>query len=64
MTVLLMYSQGGSIEYTSVAQQWISVNHIENTSSPIVVFAARCIATEVIELLPAYLLPRIVVSFT
>jgi hypothetical protein len=36
------------------AQQWIYANHIENNSSSVVVFTARCIATEVIRLLPAY----------
>jgi hypothetical protein len=45
------------MENKSVAQQWIYVNHIENTSSFIVVFTARCIATEVSGLLPAYSLP-------
>jgi hypothetical protein len=43
-----------TIENTSIAQQWIYANHIENNSSFIVVFTARCTATEVIWLLPAY----------
>jgi hypothetical protein len=55
---LFMSSRDGSIENISVAQQWIYANHMENTSSSIVVFTARCIATEVIRLLPAYSLSR------
>jgi hypothetical protein len=43
---------------TSVAQQCIYANHIENTSFHFVVFAARCMATEIIRLLSAYPLPR------
>jgi hypothetical protein len=43
-----------TIQNTSVVQQWIYTNHIENTSSSIVAFTARCIITEVIRLLPAY----------
>jgi hypothetical protein len=39
---------------TSVVQQWIDSNHIENTSSSIVVFTVRCTATEVIRLLFEY----------
>jgi hypothetical protein len=46
------------MENTSVAQQWIYANHIENTSSSIVVFTVRCIETEVIRLLRAYSLSR------
>jgi hypothetical protein len=46
------------MEKTSVAQQWIYANYIENTSSSIVVFTARFIATDVIRLLPAYSLQR------
>jgi hypothetical protein len=38
---------------TSVAQQWIYTNHIENNFFCIVVFTARCIVTEVFRLLPA-----------
>jgi uncharacterized membrane protein required for colicin V production len=48
----------------SVAQQWIYAEDIENTASSIVVFTARCIATEIIRLLPAYSLSLIVVGFT
>jgi hypothetical protein len=33
-------------------------DHIQNTASSIVVFTARCIAAEVIRLLPAYSLSR------
>jgi hypothetical protein len=36
MTGLLIYSRSGLIENTSVAQQWIYTNHIENTASSIV----------------------------
>jgi hypothetical protein len=50
--LLCIRSRGGPIENTSVAQQWIYVKNIENTSSSIVVFTGRCIATEVIRLLP------------
>jgi hypothetical protein len=46
-TGLPIQSRGGHIENTSVAQQWIYVNHIESTFSFIVVFTAHCIATEI-----------------
>jgi hypothetical protein len=42
------------MQNTSVAQQWIYANHRENTSSSVVVFTARCIATEIIRFLPVY----------
>jgi hypothetical protein len=45
-------------ENTSVAQQWIYADHIENISSSIVVFRALFMATEVFRLLPAYSLQR------
>jgi hypothetical protein len=51
------------MENISVAHQWIYANHIENTVSSIV-FTARCIESEVIRLLPAYSLWRIVGGFT
>jgi hypothetical protein len=51
-------SRGGHIENSSVAQQWIYANHIENTASSVVIFRARCIATEVIRLLSVYSLSR------
>jgi hypothetical protein len=38
--VVFILSRGGSIENTSVAQQWIYVNHTENTASSIVAFTA------------------------
>jgi hypothetical protein len=56
--LLYSYTQGGSIENTSGAQKWIYANHIENTSSSVVVYTARCIETEVIRLLFAYSLSR------
>jgi hypothetical protein len=51
-----MYESASLISVTAqrTAQQWIYANHIENTSSSIVVFTARCIGTEVIQFLPAY----------
>jgi hypothetical protein len=61
---LYVQSRGGPAENTSVAQQWIYVSHIENTASSIIVFTALCIKTEVIRLLLAYLLSRIVVGYT
>jgi hypothetical protein len=48
---------GRTHKNTSVTQQWLYENHIENTSSSIV-FTACCIATEVIGFLPAYSLSR------
>jgi hypothetical protein len=57
-------SRCGSIENISVAPQRIHANHRENTASSIVVFTERCIKTEIIRLLPAYSLSRIVVGFT
>jgi hypothetical protein len=47
-----------TLKNTSVAQQWIYENRIENTSSFAVIFTARCMATEVILLLPLCLLLR------
>jgi hypothetical protein len=47
-----------TIENKPLAQQWIYANHIENTSSSIVVFTARYIVKEVIRLLLAYSLLR------
>jgi hypothetical protein len=58
MTALLIQSQGGSIENTSIAQQWIYMNHTENTASSIVVYTVHCTAMGVIWLLPAYSLLR------
>jgi hypothetical protein len=49
-----LYSLEAEPQKTSVAQQWTYANHTENTSSSIVVPTARCVATEVILLLPAY----------
>jgi hypothetical protein len=46
------------MEKTSVAQQWLYANHIQNTSSSAVLFTACCIVTEVILLLYAYSLLR------
>lgn len=46
------------MEDTSVAQQWVYANNIENNSSIIVVITVRYIATEVSLLLPAYSLPQ------
>jgi hypothetical protein len=52
-SVPLIQSRGGSIENTSVSQQRIYANHVKNTSISIVLFTARCIATDIIHLLPA-----------
>jgi hypothetical protein len=49
-SVLLIQSGGGPIENTSVVQQWIYANHIENTASSIAVFTGRCIETEAIRI--------------
>jgi hypothetical protein len=51
------------MENTSVVQQWIYANHIENTASS-VVFTARLTETEVIRWLPAYSLSSIALGFT
>jgi hypothetical protein len=40
-TEIFIQSQGGIIENTSVAQQWIYTNYIGNTSSSTVVFRGR-----------------------
>jgi hypothetical protein len=49
-----LYSLETDPQKTSVSQQWIYANHIENTSSSIVVLTVCCIATEAIRVLPAY----------
>jgi hypothetical protein len=42
-----LYSLEANPHKTSVTQQWIYANHIENTPSSVVSFTARCIATDV-----------------
>jgi hypothetical protein len=42
------------MENTSIAQQWIYANYIENDASSNFIFMACNIATELIRLFPAY----------